>query len=113
VIVDSVVPADILGVQVTEHGPETRIIAVTGELDALSAPVLVSVLTEMLVTTRVVVVDLDGVQYLASVGLRVLIEAKYLAAEYGCELLVVCRSASVTLVFEAADFGSISLLLTV
>src|SRR5436309_15352040 len=84
--VDSVVPADILGVQVTEHGAETHIIAVTGELDALTAPVLATVLTEALVTARVVVVDLDGVQYLASVGLRVLIEAKYFAAEHDSEL---------------------------
>ena len=38
VIVDSVVLADILGVQVAEHGAETRIIAVTGELDALTRP---------------------------------------------------------------------------
>ena len=68
VIVGSAVPAGILGVQVTEHGPETRIIAVTGELDALTAPVLATVSTETLVTAGVVVVALDGVQYLASVG---------------------------------------------
>ena len=99
---DSVVPADILGVRVTEHGPEIRIIAVTGELDALSAPVLASVLTEALATARVVVVDLDGVQYLASVGLRVLIEAIYFAADHDRELLVVCHSPSVNLVFEGS-----------
>ena len=102
VMVDSVVPADILGVQVTEHGADTRIIAVTGELDALTAPVLATVLTEMLVTARVVVVDLDGVQYLASVGLRALIQAKHLAAEHDSELQLVCHSPSVNLVFDAS-----------
>jgi anti-sigma B factor antagonist len=102
VIVDSVVAADILGVQVTEHGPETRIVTVTGELDALTTQVLATVLTETLVAARVVVVDLDGVQYLASVGLRVLIEAKYLAAEHGSDLQLVCHSASVNLVFDGS-----------
>jgi anti-sigma B factor antagonist len=101
-IVDSVVPADILGVQVTEHDPETRIVTVTGELDALTAPVLASVLTETLATARVVVVDLDGVQYLASAGLRVLIEATHIAADHNRELLVVCHSPSVNLVFEGS-----------
>ena len=99
---DSVVAADILGVQVTEHGPETRIVTVTGELDALTTPVLATVLTETLVAARVVVVDLDSVQYLASVGLWVLIEAKYLAAEHGSDLQLVCHSASVNLVFDGS-----------
>jgi anti-sigma B factor antagonist len=100
--VDSVVPADILGVQVTEHSPETCIVTVTGELDALTAPVLATVLTETLVTVRVVVVDLDGVQYLASAGLRVLIEAKYLAAEHDSDLLLVCHSPSANQVFDGS-----------
>ena len=102
VIVDSVVAADILGVQVTEHGPEIRVVTVTGELDALTAPVLATVLTETLVAARAVVVDLDGVRYLASVGLRVLIEAKYLAAEQGSDLWLVCHSAGVNLVFDGS-----------
>jgi hypothetical protein len=37
--VENVVSADILGVQVTEHEPDTRIVTVTGELDAMTAPV--------------------------------------------------------------------------
>ncbi len=101
-MVDRVVAADILGVQVTEHGPGMCIVTVTGELDALTAPVLATVLTEALVTARVVVVDLDGVQYLASVGLRVLIEAKYLAAEHDRDLRLVCHCANVNVVFDGS-----------
>jgi anti-sigma B factor antagonist len=99
---DSVVPADILGVQVTEHGSETRIVTVTGELDALTAPALATVFAETLAAARVMVVDLDGVQYLASSGLRVLIEAKHLAEEYGRDLRLVCHSASVNLVLDGS-----------
>lgn len=101
-VVDSVVPADILGVQVTEHGSETRIVTVTGELDALTAPALATVFAETLAAARVMVVDLDGVQYLASSGLRVLIEAKHLAEEYGRDLRLVCHSASVNLVLDGS-----------
>jgi len=99
---DSVVPADILDVQVTEQGPETRIVTVTGELDALTAPVLATVFTETLAAAQVVVVDLDGLQYLASAGLRVLIEAKHLAAEHGSDLRLVCHSVSVNLVLDGS-----------
>jgi anti-sigma B factor antagonist len=101
-IVDSVVPADIVGVQVTEHGPHTRTVTVTGELDALTAPVVATVLTEALAVARVVVVNLDGVQYLASAGLRVLIEAKHLAAEEGSDLLLVCHSPSANRVLDGS-----------
>lgn len=102
VTMDSVVPADILGVQVTEHGPKTCIVTVTGELDALTAPVLDTVLTKRLAVARVVVVDLDGVQYLASVGLRVLIQAKELAAEHGSDLRLVCHSPSANMVLDGS-----------
>lgn len=100
--VESVVPADILGVQVTEHGPDTRIVTVTGELDALTAPVLATILIETLTAAQVVIVDLDGVRYLASTGLRVLVEAKQLAAEHGSELRLVCHSPSANLVLDGS-----------
>ena len=99
---DSVVPADILGVQVTEHGPDTRVVTVTGEFDALTAPAVAAVLTEALAIAQVVVVNLDGVQYLASAGLRVLIEAKYLATEKGRDLRLVCHSPSANPVLDGS-----------
>ena len=46
------------------------------------------------------VVNLDGVQYLASAGLRVLIEAKYLATEKGRDLRLVCHSPSANRVLD-------------
>lgn len=94
--------ADILRMQVTEHPPDTRIVTVTGELDALTAPAVAAVLTDTLAVAQVVVVNLDGVQYLASAGLRVLIEAKYHAAEKGSDLQLVCHSPSANRVLDGS-----------
>ena len=99
---DSDVPADILGVQVTEHGPDAQVVTVTGELDAFTAPALAAVLTETLAVAQVVVVNLDGVQYLASAGLRVLIEANYVATEKDRDLRLVCHSPSANRVLDGS-----------
>ena len=48
------------------------------------------------------VVNLDGVQYLASAGLRVLIEAKYLATEKGRDLRLVCHSPNANRVLDGS-----------
>jgi anti-sigma B factor antagonist len=100
--VDIIVPADILDVQVAEHGPDTRIVTVTGELDALTAPALAAVLTETVAAAQAVVVNLDGVQYLASAGLQVLIEADQLAAEQGGNLWLVCHSPGANRVLDGS-----------
>lgn len=100
--VNSAFPADILGLQVAEHGTDARVVTVTGEVDALTAPELAACLTEQLAVARVVVVDLDGVQLLASAGLRVLFEADELATQQGCHLRLVCRSSTVNLVVDTA-----------
>jgi anti-anti-sigma regulatory factor len=71
-------PADILDLQVVEHSPDARVVTVVGEIDALTAPELAVFLTEQL-TIGQIVVDLDGVQFLASVGVSVLFEANELA----------------------------------
>jgi anti-anti-sigma factor len=69
VTMDSEVPADILGLHVGEQSPDVRVVTVTGNVDARSAPALASVLTTQLSVARVVVVDLDGVALLGSAGL--------------------------------------------
>ena len=99
---DGVVLTDILGMQVTEHGPDTRAVTVTGELDTLTAPALATVLTDMLAVAQVVVVNLDGVQYLGSAGLRVLIEAEHLATDQGADLRLVCHSPSANRVLDGS-----------
>ena len=46
--VDNDFPADIIGLQVAEHGPDARVVTVTGEIDTLTAPKLATFLNEQL-----------------------------------------------------------------
>jgi anti-sigma B factor antagonist len=84
--------SDILSLEVTEHGPDARVITVMGEIDVLSAPDLAAVLTAQLLVAPVVVVDLDGVRFLGSYGLSALFEVNELARREGRELRLVCNS---------------------
>jgi anti-sigma B factor antagonist len=90
--VDSERPANIMGLQVAEHGPDARVVTVTGEIDTLTAPTLADFLGTQLSAARVVVVDLDGVEFLGSAGLSVLIEANELASRDDRALRLVCHS---------------------
>jgi anti-sigma B factor antagonist len=101
--VDNDFPADILGLQVAEHGPDVRVVTVTGEVDTLTAPKLASFLNEQLSAARVVVVDLDGVKFLGSAGLSALFEANELATREQRALRLVCHSRIVNRVLVATD----------
>ncbi|MGH3721556.1 MAG: anti-sigma factor antagonist [Pseudonocardiaceae bacterium] len=84
--------SDILDLQVTEHGPHARVVTVVGEIDTTAALELAAFLTAQLVAAQVVVVNLDGVQFLGSAGLRVLFEANELATREDRDLRLVCNS---------------------
>lgn len=99
---NSAFPADILHLQVSEHGADARVVTVTGEVDALTAPRLADVLTAQLAVARIVVVDLDAVQFMASAGLRVLFEIDELATRQDRCLRLVSNSPTVTLVLETS-----------
>ncbi|MGH4011099.1 MAG: STAS domain-containing protein [Pseudonocardiaceae bacterium] len=95
--------ADIMGLQVAQHGPDVRVVTVVGEVDASTAPELASSLAEQLAAARVVVVDLDGVRFLGSAGLSALFEASELAAREDCELRLVCNSRIANRALEATE----------
>ncbi len=97
---NSVFPADIVGLHVAKHGPDTRVVAVTGEVDALTAPQLADCLTAQLTAAKVVVVNLDGGQFLASAGLRALYEANERATDQGRHLRLVSNSPNANVVLE-------------
>jgi anti-sigma B factor antagonist len=98
--VSSAYPADIVGLQMAEHGPDARVVTVTGEVDALTAPRLAAFLNAHLAVARVVVVNLDGVRFLASAGLRVLFEVNELATEQHRHLRLVCHSPTANRTLE-------------
>jgi anti-sigma B factor antagonist len=101
--VDSDFPADLIGLQVVEHGVDARVVTVTGEVDTLTAPQLAGFLNEQLSTARVVVVDLDGVEFLGSAGLSALFEANELATEQDRALRLVCHSRIANRALKATE----------
>ena len=98
---NSVFPADIVGLHVAEHSPDMRVITVTGEVDALTAQQLLDCLITHLTAARVVVVNLDGVRFLGSPGLSVLYEANELATREDRDLRLVCNSPTANWALEA------------
>jgi anti-sigma B factor antagonist len=95
--------ADIMDLQVTEHGSDARIVTVQGEVDALTAPELATFLTAQLAAARVVVVDLDRVGFLGSAGLSVLFEANEQASRQDRVLRLVCNSRIANRALEATE----------
>ena len=55
---------------------EATVIEVVGRLDTTSAPALEKAINEDIVDTKNLVLDLKGVQYISSAGLRVLLGAQ-------------------------------------
>lgn len=93
--------SDILDLQVAEHGPDARVVTVAGEIDALTAPELAAFVTAQLIDARLVVLNLDGVRFMSSAGLRALFQANEFALREGHDLLLVCRSQTANWALEA------------
>lgn len=93
-------PTDVLALHVTEHGPDARVVTVTGEIDVVTAPQLAACVTRQLTVAQRVVVNLDGVRLLSSAGLSVLFEANELATQEDRELRIVCQSRTAHLALE-------------
>jgi anti-sigma B factor antagonist len=101
--VDIEFSADLIGLQVAEQGRDACVVTVSGEIDTFTAPTLARLLTEQLSAARVVVVDLDGVEFLGSAGLSALFEANERASREDRELRLVCHSRIVNRVLEATE----------
>lgn len=92
--------SDILDLQLAERGPHTRVVTAMGEVDALTAPELATFVTAQLVIAQVVVVNLDGVRFLSSAGLRALFEANEFATREDRDLRLVCNSQTANWALE-------------
>ena len=89
-----------LGLDVSEHGAAT-VLAVRGELDVYTAPRLRERLVELVNQgKRMIVIDLEGVEFLDSTGLGVLVGGlKRLRTNDG-DLSLVCTQHRILRVFE-------------
>ena len=85
---------------------ETAVIAIDGRLDTTTAPALEKAICEDIGDAKNLVLDLTGVQYISSAGLRVLLGAQKKMQKIGSMKVVnVCEA--VMEVFEMTGFADI------
>jgi anti-sigma B factor antagonist len=72
-----------VSIRIEEREGGIRLVRAAGELDALGAPVLHEYLDQRVFPGHDFILDLDGVTFLGSAGMRVLMDAQGKAARYG------------------------------
>jgi anti-anti-sigma factor len=93
-------------IETTRAGATIRI-AVLGELDLATAPALEDALTQAGADARLVVLDLRGLSFLDSTGLRTVLQADARARSDGHDLLVVRGPQAVHRVFTLAGVDGV------
>jgi anti-sigma B factor antagonist len=90
-----------LGLEVDETHPPYTVLAVTGEVDVYTAPRLREKLVELVSQNKLqVIVDLEGVDFLDSTGLGVLVGGLKRLRSHDGDLGLVCSQPRVLKVFE-------------
>ena len=91
--------------EIKRNGQETTI-KIEGRLDTNTAPVLEKTIMEDLGDTKSLILDVKGLEYISSAGLRVLLGAQQKMEEIGSMKLVnVCEA--VMDVFEMTGFADV------
>ena len=86
--------------------PEEVIIELVGRLDTITAPSLSRTIREDIEDTKKLVLDVKGLEYLSSAGLRVILEAQKKMQKNGSmKLTNVCES--VMEVFKITGFSNV------
>ncbi|MDX3663305.1 STAS domain-containing protein [Streptomyces sp. ID05-26A] len=93
--------------KVRQPAPGVTVLAVSGEVDMVSAPALREALVNGLGDGGVFVVDMSSVTFLGSAGLAVLVEAAKLAQQQSAALKVVATARAVTRPLEATGLGEV------
>ena len=85
---------------------EETIIEIVGRLDTITAPALDKTINEDIADTKKLVLDVKGMEYISSAGLRVLLAAQKKMQKIGSmKLIGVCEE--VMEVFEMTGFADI------
>ena len=96
-----------MAVQVSKNG-EVGIVRISGKLDTQSFPEAQSQLTRLVEEgTRKILVDLKGLVYISSAGLRVLLSTAKLLESNGGEIRICSLNDFVEEVFEISGFSTI------
>ena len=89
-----------------KKNPEETIIEIVGRLDTITAPALDKTINEDIGDTKNLVLDVKGMEYISSAGLRVLLAAQKKMQKIGSmKLIGVCEE--VMDVFEMTGFADI------
>lgn len=81
-------------------------IEIVGRLDTITAPVLEKTIDENIATVQMLILDLKGLEYISSAGLRVLLAAQKKMQKKGSMVLTgVCEE--VMEIFEMTGFADI------
>ncbi len=97
-----------LGLEVDDSRPPYTVLAVTGEIDVYSAPRLREKLVELVSQGhRQIVVDLEGVDFLDSTGLGVLVGGLKRLRSHDGDLTLVCTQARILKVFEITGLTTV------
>ena len=89
-----------------KKNPQETVIEIVGRLDTVTAPALDKTINEDLGDTTQLVLDVKGMEYISSAGLRVLLSAQKKMQKIGSMKLVgVCEE--VMDVFEMTGFADI------
>ncbi|HEY0638597.1 MAG TPA: STAS domain-containing protein [Pseudonocardiaceae bacterium] len=100
-------PEDLLRVAV-ERTAATVVVRVSGEVDLYTTPLLASALGQAMVgDAEFVLVDLSEVTFMASSGLRVLLDGLERAERRHCELHLAGSTAAVRRLIEAAGLRGV------
>jgi anti-sigma B factor antagonist len=97
-----------LGLEVDDSRSPFTVLAVKGEIDVYSAPRLRERLVELVSEGhRQIVVDLEGVDFLDSTGLGVLVGGLKRLRSNGGDLSLVCTQAPILKVFEITGLTTV------
>ena len=92
-------------IEIKKNANET-VIAITGRLDTITAPVLENTINENIGSIQSLVLDLSGLEYISSAGLRVILGAQKKLQRVGSmKLTGVCEN--VMEILEMTGFADI------
>ena len=92
-------------IEIKKNANET-VIEIEGRIDTITAPALDKTINEDIEGTRDLVLDMKGVEYISSAGLRVLLGAQKKMQKIG-SMKLTCVCEEVMDVFEMTGFADI------
>jgi anti-anti-sigma factor len=84
-----------------------RVVSIKGRLDTLTSPELQPILIDAVKSGKRTVLDCDGLEYISSAGLRVLLMAEKSAKAANSGLIIRNVSAEIREIFEMTGFSGI------